>query len=216
MNIRKLNKAITEALDDGGIKILTDAIESEMEHQSFRDMGVEVDESSYEPAITIFTREYGEYSEKQADLINEKFNVFKTTEHLDGAEVYTESDVNTLTDTDGETKSEGGVTFVAVVDSGIEITPEFAETVAKAYVQQMINFWDEVYSDEMVSEVNESVKNKRTNKKAIKESFTVSIGDIVTDDEEELEEKIYSFFCDELGFSDVTIENLNESIKNKR
>ena len=158
MNIKELKKVIAEALNDNDIKLVIDAINSEMERSGFQNMGVDVDEGAFEPSVTIFTRWFDEFSEKQADLINDKFNVFKTTEYLNGAEVYTESAVNTLIDVDKETKSEGSISFTVVISPDIEITSEFADEIADKYVQQMNNFWDEVYAPEMLDEsLNENL-----------------------------------------------------------
>ena len=122
-------------------------------------MGVEVDAGAFEPDVTIFTSWFDEFSSKQAEKIRDEFNLFKTTENLDGGEVYTEEDVSTLVDVEGGEKSEGSIRFVAVISADANVA-EIAENIASAYVQQMTNFWDEIYSEEMLAdrEIGEDFK----------------------------------------------------------
>ena len=151
MNISELNRVIAEALGEVDVKPIVAAIEAEMERQGFQNMGVEVDTGAFEPDVTIFTSWFDEFSSKQAEKIRDEFNLFKTTENLDGGEVYTEEDVPTLVDVDGEEKSEGSIRFVAVISADANVA-EIAENIASAYVQQMTNFWDEIYSEEMLAD----------------------------------------------------------------
>lgn len=177
MDIKKLNEMIAEALEDGGTKLIVDSINAELEFQGFRNMGLDVDEGAFEPSVTFFINWSDEFSEKQADLINEKFNVFKTTEQLGDAEVYTQSDVPVLKDTDGEVRAEGNITFTALVSPDADITPAFAENLAVEFVQQLTNFWDEVYSEEMLKdrEINEDFKANKV-RNIIKEEITEDKG----------------------------------------
>ena len=172
-----LNEMIVEALEDSGIKLIVDSINAELEYRGFQNMGLDVDESAFEPSVIFFIRWSDEFSHKQAELIREKFNLFKTTEYLDGAEVYTEEDVNTLVSVDGKENSEGNVTFTALVSPDTDITPAFAENLATEFVQQLINFWDEVYSEEMLKdrEINEDFKANKV-RNAIKEEITEDKG----------------------------------------
>ena len=159
MNISELNRVIAEALGEVDVKPIVAAIEAEMERQGFQNMGVEVDAGAFEPDVTIFTSWFDEFSSKQAEKIRDEFNLFKTTENLDGGEVYTEEDVSTLVDVDGGEKSEGSIRFVAVISADANVA-EIAENIASAYVQQMTNFWDEIYSEEMLAdrEIGEDFK----------------------------------------------------------
>ena len=159
MDIKALNKLISEAMEELDVQPIVKAIEAEMERQGFQNMGVEVDEGAFEPDVTIFTSWFDEFSSKQAEKIREEFNLFKTTENLDGGQVYTEEDVPTLVDVDGEETSEGSIRFVAVISADANIA-EVAENIASAYVQQMTNFWDEIYSEEMLAdrEIGEDFK----------------------------------------------------------
>ena len=93
MNISELNRVIAEALGEVDVKPIVAAIEAEMERQGFQNMGVEVDAGAFEPDVTIFTSWFDEFSSKQAEKIRDEFNLFKTTENLDGGEVYTEEDI---------------------------------------------------------------------------------------------------------------------------
>lgn len=159
MDINELNKIIAEALGEVDVKPIVAAIEAEMERQGFQNMGVEVDASAFEPDVTIFTSWFDEFSSKQAEKIRDEFNLFKTTENLDGGQVYTEEDVPTLVDVEGGESSEGSIRFVAVISADANI-PEVADNIASAYVQQMTNFWDEIYSKEMLAdrEIGEDFK----------------------------------------------------------
>ena len=159
MNISELNRVIAEALGEVDVKPIVAAIEAEMERQGFQNMGVEVDTGAFEPDVTIFTYWFDEFSSKQAEKIRDEFNLFKTTENLDGGEVYTEEDVSTLVDVDGGEKSERSIRFVAVISADANVA-ESAENIASAYVQQMTNFWDEIYSEEMLAdrEIGEDFK----------------------------------------------------------
>ena len=159
MDINELNKIIAEALGEVDVKPVVDAIKAEMERQGFVNMGVEVDASAFEPDITIFTSWFDEFSSKQAEKIRDEFNLFKTTENLDGGQVYTEEDVPTLVDVEGGERSEGSIRFVAVISADANIS-EIADNIASAYVQQMTNFWDEIYSEEMLAdrEIGEDFK----------------------------------------------------------
>lgn len=159
MDINELNKIIAEALGEVDVKPIVAAIEAEMERQGFQNMGVEVDASAFEPDVTIFTSWFDEFSSKQAEKIRDEFNLFKTTENLDGGQVYTEEDVPTLVDVEGGESSEGSIRFVAVISADANI-PEIADNIASAYVQQMTNFWDEIYSEEMLAdrEIGEDFK----------------------------------------------------------
>ena len=159
MDINELNKIIAEALGEVDVKPIVDAIKAEMERQGFVNMDVEVDASAFEPDVTIFTSWFDEFSSKQAEKIRDEFNLFKTTENLDGGQVYTEEDVPTLVDVEGGESSEGSIRFVAVISADANI-PEIADNIASAYVQQMTNFWDEIYSEEMLAdrEIGEDFK----------------------------------------------------------
>lgn len=159
MDINELNKIIAEALGEVDVKPIVDAIKAEMERQGFVNMDVEVDTSAFEPDVTIFTSWFDEFSSKQAEKIRDEFNLFKTTENLDGGQVYTEEDVPTLVDVEGGESSEGSIRFVAVISADANI-PEIADNIASAYVQQMTNFWDEIYSEEMLAdrEIGEDFK----------------------------------------------------------
>ena len=159
MDIKELNRVMAEALEEVDVKPIVNAIEAEMERQGFQNMGVDVDASAFEPDITIFTSWFDEFSSKQAEKIRDEFNLFKTTENLDGGKVYTEEDVPTLVDVEGGESSEGSIRFVAVISADANI-PEIADNIASAYVQQMTNFWDEIYSEEMLAdrEIGEDFK----------------------------------------------------------
>ena len=203
MDIKELNEAFDkyiveeeiEGLNEDDIKKITDAINATVEAHSFQNMGVEIDESAMEPSVTFFIRWADDFNAKQAAKIKEEFNVFKTTEQLGGGEVYTESDINTLVDTDGEERTEGLINFVALVDPDAEITDDFAYTVGEALAEQLDNFWDEVYNKDML---DESVESKGAKARVLKEEMTAAEIDdllgigkpapeklVLTDEEEE-------------------------------
>ena len=175
MNINELNKVIAEALGEVDVKPIVDAIKAEMERQGFQNMGVEVDASAFGPDVTIFTSWFDEFSSKQAEKIRDEFNLFKTTENLDGGQVYTEEDVPTLVDVEGGESSEGSIRFVAVISADANI-PEIADNIASAYVQQMTNFWDEIYSEEMLAD-RELGEDFKANKVRVVKPITEDVGE---------------------------------------
>lgn len=175
MDIKELNRVMAEALEEVDVKPIVNAIEAEMERQGFVNMGVEVDASAFEPDITIFTSWFDEFSSKQAEKIRDEFNLFKTTENLDGGKVYTEEDVPTLVDVEGGESSEGSIRFVAVISADANIS-EIADNIASAYVQQITNFWDEIYSEEMLAD-REIGEDFKANKVRASKPITEDVGD---------------------------------------
>ena len=232
MDIKELNEAFDkfiveeeQAIAEEEIQKVVDAINKTLEAHRFQNMDVAVDESAFEPSVTIFTVWGDEFNKKQAELIDAEFNVFKTTDHMGLGDIWTEEDVVIPAE---DERAEATIKFVGTIVPGAEINEESIQEFADAYVQQLDNFWDEVYNKDML---DESVESKGAKARVLKEEakkyyfYALYYENFVTDEKlgvdfalektsdnlEELLDEVYAEVDDDVLISSTLIPELKNT-----